>query len=101
MIGVIVFILGIFIIDFCKIYVIFVLTINKKVIMNIAELIEALKKIKEKHGNINVVTYNKNMECLSPIVKDVKFVANADEERKLFYDKIQIYDEHPTCVIVC
>lgn len=82
-------------------YVIFILTTNVVEIMNIAELIEALKKIKEQHGNINVVTYNKSMECLSPIVKDVKFVANADEERKLFYDKIQIYDEHPTCVIVC
>lgn len=69
--------------------------------MNIDKLIEALEKIKEQHGNIGVVTYNKNMECLSPLVKDVKFVSNADEERKLFYDKSQMYDEHPTCVIVC
>lgn len=69
--------------------------------MKIDELIKELKTIKEQYGNVEVITYNSAMESLSPLVKSVKFVANEKEERELFYDKSQMYDKDPTCVIVC
>lgn len=69
--------------------------------MKIEELIERLKEIKDNHGNIEVVAYDSCQEYLTPLVSDVKFAKNETEERQMFYDKAQMYDSIPVCVIVC
>ena len=69
--------------------------------MKIEELIEKLKEIKDKQGNIEVVAYDSCHEYLTPLVSDVKFAKNETEERQMFYDKAQMYDNIPVCVIVC
>ena len=69
--------------------------------MKIEELIEKLKEIKDNQGNIEVVAYDSCHEYLTPLVSDVKFAKNETEERQMFYDRSQMYDSIPVCVIVC
>lgn len=69
--------------------------------MKIENLIEKLQEIRSQYGNVDVITYNSTMECLSGIADDVKFSANEEQEREMFYDAAQMYDDFPVCIIVC